>query len=359
MKILFFINKKNGFARSLIGYMGENFPEHEFDFYIIDRRLEESLPDQTNVHRILSYREFMANRTLRNHIQTSDKIIVSGVFTMHVVLSFFPRKVLRKTYLQFWGGDFYCFRNRSKKNDILKLFMNHCVKNCAGVITLVDSEVEEFRKFFPYEKKFFSVPVPNGPKADQLMKKYREISKASSDNTRKRIVVGNSSTRENMHLEAFQMIQHICQEGVEIFCPLSYGDPQYRDEVIAKGKELFGNSFHPITEYMTYEDYMDFLLSCSVGVYNLNRQQGMGNISMLVNMGKKVYIRRDISLWSYYESYGYKMNDIADIPKQNMDAFFSWTEEDRNRNYQALDFRNAQMKNKWQDILNDRGECAV
>lgn len=315
--------------------------------------MEEHLPEQSNVHRILDYKMFLTDPELRGNILSCDKIIVSGVFTLQLVLPFFPRKVLRKTYLQFWGGDFYCFRKRSKKNDILKRFMDYCVKHCAGVITLVASEKEEFFRMFPYDKKFFSVPVPNGPEEDMLLKKYRAISQSRPESKIRRIVIGNSSTPENQHMEVLEMLKHLPMENVEIYCPLSYGDSTYRKAVIEKGRELFGDAFHPITQYMAYEDYIDFLCSCSVGIYNLNRQQGMGNITILVNMGKKVYIRRDISLWNYYQSYGYKMNDIAQIPNQTIDELFAWSNEEKQGNYQALDYRDAKMLDIWTSIIDD------
>ena len=64
MKIVYFINKTNGFPKSMISFMETNFPEYDKSYYTIDRRKEENLPILSNVHRILSYKEFILNREL-------------------------------------------------------------------------------------------------------------------------------------------------------------------------------------------------------------------------------------------------------------------------------------------------------
>ena len=61
-KIIFFINKSNNFANALISYVELNFPENNYEYYIIDRRQEEKLVEAANVHRILSYGEFISNK---------------------------------------------------------------------------------------------------------------------------------------------------------------------------------------------------------------------------------------------------------------------------------------------------------
>lgn len=352
MNIVLFINKKNGFAKALIGYLEKNFPLHDMHFYIIDRRFEENLPDQKNVHRIQSYREFLTNKELRNNMFGCDKIIVSGVFTMHIVLPFFTKKIIEKTYLQFWGGDFYCFRYEGLKTNIMKHFMDYCVKYCAGVVTLVKEERDEFFRYFPYTKKYFAVPIPNGPKEDCLYAKYRQKA-LNHPIVLERIVVGNSSTDENQHLEVFDLLKEMHLNGVEIWCPLSYGDMEYQTQVIAKGRELFGEAFHPITEYMPYEKYLDFLSSCSVGIYNCNRQQGMGNISMLVNMGKKVYMRSDTAMWDHYKSFGYRIYDVADLSSQTKEELFRWTTQEQDENFQAIERRNEEFLAVWNEIINE------
>lgn len=48
-------------------------------------------------------------------------------------------------------------------------------------------------------------------------------------------------------------------------------------KVIIKGKELFGEKFIPLTEFMTFEKYLEFLGSIDIAIFAHKRQQAMGN----------------------------------------------------------------------------------
>lgn len=104
MKIVYFINKTNGFPKSMISFMETNFPEYDKSYYTIDRRKEENLPILSNVHRILSYKEFILNRELLEDLRTADKIIVSGVFTLQYVLPIYGKKIMEKHIGNFGVG---------------------------------------------------------------------------------------------------------------------------------------------------------------------------------------------------------------------------------------------------------------
>ena len=68
--------------------------------------------------------------------------------------------------------------------------------------------------------------------------------------------------------------------------------------MIIKGKELFGKKFIPLTEFMPFEKYLEFLGSIDIAIFLHKRQQAMGNIITLIGLGKKVYLRDDISTWN-------------------------------------------------------------
>ncbi|WP_083234102.1 TDP-N-acetylfucosamine:lipid II N-acetylfucosaminyltransferase [Candidatus Marithrix sp. Canyon 246] len=75
-----------------------------------------------------------------------------------------------------------------------------------------------------------------------------------------------------------------------MFVPLSYGDPKgvYIKEVISTGTKIFGDKFIPMTEFMDFDKYLNFLGSINITIFNHNRQQAMGNTITLLGFGKKV-----------------------------------------------------------------------
>lgn len=98
------------------------------------------------------------------------------------------------------------------------------------------------------------------------------------------------------------MIKKFKSENIKFVCPLSYGNFEYRDKVIEYGKNILGDKFCPITEYMPQQEYYSLLNKCSVGIFNNNRQQAMGNINVLLRFGAKVYIRDDTTMWNTFSN---------------------------------------------------------
>ncbi len=67
----------------------------------------------------------------------------------------------------------------------------------------------------------------------------------------------------------------------------------YKQEIINIGDKLFSNQFYPIIELMEYNDYLSFLNSVDIAIFNHNRQQAVGNIILLLSMGKTIYLSEE------------------------------------------------------------------
>ncbi len=434
-KIVFFINKSNGFPGGMISYMEEHFPEQEMQFYTVDRRCEEELPALPNVHRIRSYREFLRNAELIRHVRRADKIIVSGVFTLQYVLPIYGKSVLQKTWWQFWGGDYEDLQRDGRSIDWRDRFnervIRHDLKRAAGIILLTRPERETFLRIFPFAegKRMYYVPVPESKeKAEAVRRIVREYEDGDSplressrekderkqqvivrdseddgdDRLRKdgweksqpvqrnvweteaeedgdgqlqksgtergerrvRIVIGNSATESNRHLELFEMLRGlntdsmdtdetdtngVDTDGPELWCPLSYGNAAYREEVIRRGRELFGERFHPITQYMCFEEYMRFLYSCSVGIYYNSRQQALGNISRMLAMGKKVFLPE--GLRAYFDEYEFITFRSEDLAECDVRELLQFSEEERLHNLDCAGRQRQAMDRTWKDII--------
>ena len=354
MSIVFFINKSNGFPKSMISFMESYFPNLEKVYYTVDRRKEEELPKLENVHRIFSYKEFINNKKLIEDIRKADKIIVSGVFTLQYILPIYGKNILKKTYWQFWGGDYEVFRSEKEtwKLRIRKKIVAKCLKKARGIILLTQSEKSAFEEVFDGvgEKKFFYVVVPAGKEDEEVLFKIRKEKKSK---LQKKITIGNSATKSNRHLEIFDKLKHFDLSKIDLVCPLSYGDFQYRDIVVEDGKKKFGENFHPLIKYMDYEEYIRFLNSCDVGIYNNNRQQALGNISLMLNLGKKVYAPN--SICKYYRQFGYNIFSIDQINSLNILELFEFSSEESQRNIECYELRRKEVIAEWKKIIEEDG----
>ncbi|MEQ9100861.1 MAG: TDP-N-acetylfucosamine:lipid II N-acetylfucosaminyltransferase [Imperialibacter sp.] len=118
------------------------------------------------------------------------------------------------------------------------------------------------------------------------------------------ILIGNSASYTNNHLEVFEKLQSFDLRGRKLITPLSYGDPQYIKAISKIGYRQFPNNFHPLTEFLTIESYNEILSSCSIVIMNHYRQQGIGNILSTIYFGCKVYLSEESILYSFLRRIG-------------------------------------------------------
>lgn len=309
---------RDKFTSGYINFMKLNFKEYTNIFLVRNKGFDLKLTNENNVFYYDSSRDIIKNRVIRNYMYKCDKIIVSGVFGGEMMFFYSP-VLLRKAYFHFWGGDFYSLREKeacSLKGRLHNIVKKEIIRHCKAYINLIKDDYDELVKIVKKEKKHFVAPMPGDPLKPI---DYDWIMRETEPNKVCRIIIGNSATDSNHHIEVFEMLKHLKKEDIEIICPLSYGDERYRDLVTEKGRAIFGDKFVPLLDYMDKETYMRFLSSCDIAVFNNDRQQAMGNISLLLGFGKKVYMRSDTSMWKMFCEVGYSIYDIGRLKAVNID----------------------------------------
>ncbi|MDD4148518.1 MAG: TDP-N-acetylfucosamine:lipid II N-acetylfucosaminyltransferase [Bacteroidales bacterium] len=124
----------------------------------------------------------------------------------------------------------------------------------------------------------------------------------------KSILAGNSSTRTNRHEIIFNKISGV--NGRRIICPLNYGDLNYQSETVKVGREMFGNDFHPLVEFLELKEYLNLLKECSVTVMAHERQQAFGTILQMLFGGSKVFLSEQSPLYRYFLKNGFVIYSI-------------------------------------------------
>ena len=69
---------------------------------------------------------------------------------------------------------------------------------------------------------------------------------------------------------------------------------------------------------MPFKEYKALLKKVDVAIFWHKRQQGLGNIITLLGLGKKIYLRRDVTTWNFFrdlkiEVYDFEKFDLAPI----------------------------------------------
>jgi hypothetical protein len=128
------------------------------------------------------------------------------------------------------------------------------------------------------------------------------------------ILLGNSATPENNHLESIELLRRSPLGARRVICPLSYGDSMYGDAVETIGKQCLGQNFIALRAYVPPETYSATLKSCSIVAMNHVRQQALGNILLMLWFGARVFLNTRSPVREALGTLGISTGDIGDLP---------------------------------------------
>lgn len=173
-----------------------------------------------------------------------------------------------------------------------------------------------------------------------------------SDDISGNILVGNSATETNNHIDIFVKIEKIVPADKQIIIPLSYGSSNYREYVISKGHEFFAGQLRPLVDFMPLVEYQSLIQSCSVAIFGHERQQAVGNVIMSLWNGAKVFLSQNTLVYRYLKSLGLIVFSIQkDLTKEEINTFLSKEEIMSNRKIVSNNFSNEAVLAKVDIIL--------
>jgi dTDP-N-acetylfucosamine:lipid II N-acetylfucosaminyltransferase len=257
-------------------------------------------------------------------LHSAKKVMLHGLFNVRLVLilALCPW-LLSKCYWIIWGGDLYQYSNANSsiKARIKEPIRKFVLRRIGHLVTYIKGDVDLARKWYGakgiYHECLMYLSNVVGP----------IIISAPAVKTEKNglyILLGNSADPNNNHIEALEHLLPYKDQDIKIFVPLSYGDQVYAKMVISQGSEWFGEKFVPLTEFMPFDCYLEFLKSLDIAIFNHQRQQAMGNTITLLGLGKTVYLRSDVSQWGLFEKEGIKVFDIEQFELVALDSQVMW-----------------------------------
>ena len=262
------------------------------------------------------------SKKLINLMKRADRIHVHGIFSFWLLgILATHRRLCEKTVWYIWGDDLYCLTK--PKSSIINRFhlavRRKAYRSIRYVATNVIGDYDLLKSLIHKEYEFFELRFGNG-----YISGIEPYINEKNEHEGTNILVGNSATISNYHLQVFDELSRFQNENIRIYVPLSYGSKTYAGSVIARGKELFGDKFIPLTEFIPRDDYFRLLMSMDVAIFANDRQQAMGNIVALLYAGKKVYMRSDISSWaSIHDEYDIGVCDYNSLRDETFIEFSS------------------------------------
>jgi hypothetical protein len=139
--------------------------------------------------------------------------------------------------------------------------------------------------------------------------------------TGQNILLGNSMTLSNNHLEAFEKLSQFSLEGRRVIVPLSYGEMNYREKILNAGVKKLKDHFLPLTDFMPLTDFNHHLLSCSICIMNHYRHQALGTTLSALWFGARTYLSNRSTTYNYFKSLGIIIFSVEeDLKPSNPEA---------------------------------------
>lgn len=154
------------------------------------------------------------------------------------------------------------------------------------------------------------------------------------------ILLGNSASYANNHLEAMdRLLKQAPNLSGKIIAPLSYGDNVYRDSIIENGKKM-GSIFTTLIDFMPPRDYLKLIASCRYVIMNHLRQQALGNIVIMMNLGASIFLNPQNPAYSFFVGRGAHIFRVDDLSTGRNFRDFNLADEQVEKNRSIL-------KNHW------------
>ena len=340
MKILH-LGAAGGIMISFVEFNNKNFTSYDHQF-LLDAEEGYTPPRASNVTDLSRYPRWLPLWPQIREMNHADKIILHGLFNLRIiVLLLWQPWILKRCYWVIWGGDLYASQLGPKTSKwYLKEFCKKLfVSKIGHLITHIKGDYELAKQWYGARGIWHSCFMyPSNL--------YKDHCVSSESRVEISILLGNSAAPTNHHMDVLEQLIPYANEDVRIYCPLSYGGFANADKIEQEGKKIFGEKFIALRHLMPIKEYVELLSKVDIALFNHDRQQAVGNITSLLGLGKKVYLRKGVTTWKMLTNMGIVVYDISKIELTKI------SKDVANRNIKIIqnNFTEKKLKEQWSKI---------
>lgn len=329
------VMKNNKFIKPFVDFLNRNFDSNEHMIMISENpNFAAPIPEGNNVY------EYFDLNKINFKKSNIKKIIWHALFSSHSVEFLYINKdLLEKSYWLIYGGDLYN-APRDEKNDFVR-------KNFKAYISDTDGDCEVAKEKYHSNPKTYNAAY-TFPITSEMISSCR---KDAHDFVK--IQINNSCDFST--LEMLDTLSKFKNENIKITTILAYGQMQFKDEIIKKGKEIFADNFSYLDNLLSPKEYAQLLSQNDILVLNQPRQQGLGNSFATLALGKKLFIKSDVTTYNHFNSRGIKVYDTYQIANMNFDDFILYDNVTKQSNVEkvAVFFTDDYLKSLWAKIFEE------
>lgn len=294
---------------------------------------------------------------LNDNYQKFDYIFIHAMnFSIKDLLKINP-EVMKKVIWCVWGHDLYVRKEtkmlkkiKSKIKSIVKYMI---LKNIYAVGIGFGYDAIQVRKVVGNNPKIFFMPYgyEKGMKA-----KYEKIYNENKEKSDLKIMIGHSGYEFLNHIEIMKKLKRFENENIKISLILAYGKKEYIENVKKYAYDNFAkNKIEIIENLTTDEEYMRYLNSVDIAIFDFSHQAALGNIWKLAYLEKKIFLRDDGIIKTAFDLEFLHSNDVEELDTisfKELSEELSIKEKKRLHNYGELYLDDEVVENAWLRVLN-------
>lgn len=292
-----------------------------------------------------------------------DYIFLHSLSLNNKQMFFLKKENLKKIVWCIWGHDLYKKNNFEKKilsfknlkiliNKILFLEFKRKVKKFYAIALGFKYDSLKVREIYGEKIKILNAPYGIGYtnyEIDKILNK----NKLREKNTIK-IMIGHSGYSFLNHENLLKKLFKYKDENIIISIPLSYGEDKYINKIKNISKNLFKEKIEIIDNMMSLDEYLEYLSTVDIAIFDYKHQAALANITVLQYMNKKIYLNEDGILYKFMKNEGIKTFNVQDIGKLPFKELIKVEYFDNKKSTLSECFLNEKnILNLWKKVFQD------
>ncbi|RFC55744.1 TDP-N-acetylfucosamine:lipid II N-acetylfucosaminyltransferase [Brumimicrobium aurantiacum] len=127
-----------------------------------------------------------------------------------------------------------------------------------------------------------------------------------------KIILGNSKSHWNNHLEALSIIDSVKKSNITFYMFFSYGKEGFYSDKVRK-TALKNDNIRIIEDFLDFKEFESIYKDSAALIINSYRQHALGNIYTAIFNGCKIYLNTKSSTYRWLTSEGFNISSIESL----------------------------------------------
>lgn len=322
---------------------------------------EESMPARRTEQTILD-NSIMGLDGLRKYLGMADYVVVHHLTYSYEELAALTEEEAGKIIWFVWGNDLYRMPARQDRLYLLVRKVYRVLKGKEKYKEQARRTVSRFhainagfvgdrdyiRRMFGDQVQLYDASYPMGYFAEDLDRwadttPHRELG----------VLIGHCAAKYLKHKKYLQKL--LPYKGkIHLYVPLSYGGDAYAKKICGLPAALYGeeNVTVPLTR-MSPEEYVKMLSRVDVAIFDYKQQAGLGNLYLLMYLGKKIFLNPQGTLYKGFREIGCEVYDVRRMDQLSLEELACSAPSAKNREVARKVFDHNELRRTWAQVFGE------